>query len=471
MVNTPIPHSLRSEAKKAAKILRGFTVPTASMGPDKLIPAGILVKAKGLAILTVFKAGFLVTARGGSGIVIAKVGDDLDAEWSAPSALGIAGLGGGFEIGAEVTDFVIILNSHSSVEAFSKGGNLTLGGNFSIAAGPLGRNLEADVALRSPAAIYTYSKTKGLFAGISVEGSALIERKDANKKFYGQDIRAHQILSGEVPRPEECSALYETLEMHRKQAEKQMLDMAKKAATKQAHTMGEKLKSRFSSTKSRSARPGSDDSMSKYSLPASSSHYSQDSSDEESSNPMDRYSLPKSHSRHSVSEGDFSESKYSLPKSSDPGDKYSMPESRSRSQYNLYGGSELSTDDPMSKFDLPFAMPRAQSCRSVRTVTQHSSTNGGSKTVVKRTVQSRTTRTSSKGSEVVTSQDAWSKVNVTPGRGIANFAYESQLPCDISFRKGEEILILTRTQSTDDWWEGTCRGKTGIFPANYITVK
>ena len=83
----------------------------------------------------------------------------------------------------QVTDFVIILNKRSAVEAFAKGGNLTLGGNFTIAAGPIGRNVEGDVSVRSPAAIYTYSKTKGLFAGISIEGSYLIERKDANKKY------------------------------------------------------------------------------------------------------------------------------------------------------------------------------------------------------------------------------------------------------------------------------------------------
>ena len=82
-----------------------------------------------------------------------------------------------------MTDFVIILTCKSAVDAFSKGGNLTLGGNFTIAAGPLGRNLEGDVAVRSPAAIYTYSKTKGLFAGISIEGSYLVERKDANRKW------------------------------------------------------------------------------------------------------------------------------------------------------------------------------------------------------------------------------------------------------------------------------------------------
>ncbi|XP_069132829.1 SH3 domain-containing YSC84-like protein 1 [Argopecten irradians] len=475
MVNTPIPHSLKSEAKKAAKILRSFTVPSANIGPDKLIPAGILLKAKGLAILTVVKAGFLVTARGGSGIVIAKVGDDLDAEWSAPSALGIAGLGGGFEVGAEVTDFVIILNSRSSVEAFSKGGNLTLGGNFSIAAGPLGRNLEADIAVRSPAAIYTYSKTKGLFAGISVEGSALIERKDANKKFYGQDVRAYQILSGEVPRPEKCSALYDTLDMHRKRAEKQLVDIAKKTATKHAHSMGDKLKERFSSTRKERPSPprprshsdyglhGSGDPMAKYSLPVTN----QDSSDEE--DPVDRYSLPKSRSRHSVNESDFSSSKYSLP--ADPMDKYSMPQSRSRSQYNLHGDSEFSSHDPMSRFDVPAVMPRAQSCRSVHTVTQHTSSSGRSRTVIKRTVQSHTTRTSVTGSNTQSSDDPWAKMDVTPKKAIAKFTYEAQLPCDISFRKGEEILVLTRTQSTNDWWEGTCQGRTGIFPANYITVK
>ena len=83
---------------------------------------------------------------------------------------------------SQVTDFVLILTRKSAVDAFAKGGNLTLGGNFTVAIGPMGRNVEGDVSVRSPAAIYTYSKTKGLFAGISIEGSYLIERKDANRK-------------------------------------------------------------------------------------------------------------------------------------------------------------------------------------------------------------------------------------------------------------------------------------------------
>ncbi|XP_010118262.1 PREDICTED: SH3 domain-containing YSC84-like protein 1, partial [Chlamydotis macqueenii] len=206
--NNPIPSNLKSEAKKAAKILREFTEITSRNGPDKIIPPHVIAKAKGLAVLSVIKAGFLVTARGGSGIVLARL---PNGTWSAPSAIGIAGLGGGFEIGIEVSDLVIILNHERAVEAFAKGGNLTLGGNLTVAIGPLGRNLEGDVALRSSAAVYTYCKSRGLFAGVSLEGTCLIERKETNRKFYGQDIRASAILLGDVPFPAQAEDLYETL--------------------------------------------------------------------------------------------------------------------------------------------------------------------------------------------------------------------------------------------------------------------
>ncbi|NWX30899.1 SH3Y1 protein, partial [Notiomystis cincta] len=207
-VNNPIPSNLKSEAKKAAKILREFTEITSRNGPDKIIPPHVIAKAKGLAVLSVIKAGFLVTARGGSGIVLARL---PNGTWSAPSAIGIAGLGGGFEIGIEVSDLVIILNHERAVEAFAKGGNLTLGGNLTVAIGPLGRNLEGDVALRSSAAVYTYCKSRGLFAGVSLEGTCLIERKETNRKFYGQDIRASAILLGDVPFPDQADDLYQTL--------------------------------------------------------------------------------------------------------------------------------------------------------------------------------------------------------------------------------------------------------------------
>ncbi|XP_008298574.1 SH3 domain-containing YSC84-like protein 1 isoform X2 [Stegastes partitus] len=211
LMSNPIPSNLKSEAKKAAKILRDFTEISNRNGPDKLIPAHVIAKAEGLAIISVIKAGFMITARGGSGIVIARL---PDRRWSAPSAIGIAGLGGGFEIGVEVSDLVIILNQRRAIEAFTKGGNLTLGGNCTVAVGPMGRNVEADVALRSPAAVFTYCRSRGLFAGISLEGSYLIERKETNRKFYSQDIRASAILNGDVEPPSECYDLYHILDVY-----------------------------------------------------------------------------------------------------------------------------------------------------------------------------------------------------------------------------------------------------------------
>ncbi|AWO95517.1 putative SH3 domain-containing YSC84-like protein 1 [Scophthalmus maximus] len=210
-MSNPIPSNLKSEAKKAAKILTDFTEISSRNGPDKLIPPHVIAKAEGLAIISVIKAGFMITARGGSGIVIARL---ADRRWSAPSAIGIAGLGGGFEIGVEVSDLVIILNQRRAIEAFTKGGNLTLGGNCTVAVGPMGRNVEADVVLRSTAAVFTYCRSRGLFAGISLEGSYLLERKETNRKFYTRDIRASAILNGDVEPPSECYALYHILDAY-----------------------------------------------------------------------------------------------------------------------------------------------------------------------------------------------------------------------------------------------------------------
>ncbi|XP_062894603.1 SH3 domain-containing YSC84-like protein 1 isoform X2 [Mobula hypostoma] len=232
----PIPSDLKSEAKKAAKILREFTEITSRNGPDVIIPAHVIAKAQGLAILSVIKAGFLVTARGGSGIVLSRL---PDGRWSAPSAIGIAGLGGGFEIGIEVSDLVIILNHKRAVDAFAKGGNLTLGGNFTVAVGPIGRNLEGDVAVRSSAAVYTYCKSRGLFAGVSLEGSCLIERKETNRKFYCQDIRASSILFGDVEPPDVTQELYEILNNFTEQyLKEESHGIKKKVARVQARVKG-----------------------------------------------------------------------------------------------------------------------------------------------------------------------------------------------------------------------------------------
>ncbi|KAI9787437.1 MAG: hypothetical protein M1816_007485 [Peltula sp. TS41687] len=210
VIHNPFPSSMRNECKKAGQILASFVDPRQTIGPDKVIPPSILAHAKGLAILTVFKVGFLGGVRMGSGVVVARL---ADGTWSAPSAIMAAGGSLGGQLGFELTDFVFILNDAAAVRTFSKAGAITLGGNVSIAAGPVGRNAEAAGAasLKSVAAIFSYSKTKGLFAGVSLEGSMLVERKDANQKMYNGPVTASELLEGNVPPPPAAEPLMRIL--------------------------------------------------------------------------------------------------------------------------------------------------------------------------------------------------------------------------------------------------------------------
>jgi len=160
--------------------------------PETAIPTAVMREAKGLAILTITKAGFIISGRGGTGIVVARI----EKGWSGPSAIGTGGIGFGFQVGAQVSELVIVLNTPEAVNAFSKGGNVTLGGALSVAAGPVGRDAEASLTLG--AAIYTYSRSQGLFAGVSLEGTVIGTRAEANAEYYGKPVEAKDILSGKV---------------------------------------------------------------------------------------------------------------------------------------------------------------------------------------------------------------------------------------------------------------------------------
>lgn len=163
--------------------------------PESAIPDVIMRDAKGLAILTLTKGGFVFTGRGGSGIVVART----EKGWSGPSAIGAGGMGFGFQAGAQVSELIIVLNTPDAVVAFAKGGNVTLGGAMSLAAGPVGRDLEGSMAVG--AVMYTYSRSQGFFAGVSLEGTVVYTRDEANAEFYGKPVQAREILSGSIPPP------------------------------------------------------------------------------------------------------------------------------------------------------------------------------------------------------------------------------------------------------------------------------
>ena len=151
----------------------------------------MLKDARGLAIMTVIKAGFGISGRGGSGVVVARIKNG----WSGPSAVGTGGAGFGFQIGAEVTEFVMVLNTDAAVKAFSRDANVTLGGGISAAAGLIGQHVEA--AITPVAAVYTYSLSQGLFAGISVEGTVIGTRNDAHAAYYGRPVTDYLTRSGQ----------------------------------------------------------------------------------------------------------------------------------------------------------------------------------------------------------------------------------------------------------------------------------
>ncbi|KAF7298843.1 Ysc84 domain-containing protein [Mycena indigotica] len=203
--------SLPGEAEKAAKILDSFLAdPDRPESALNAIPKAVLQSARGLAIFQILKAGFVFSGKAGSGIVIARL---PDGSWSAPSCIATGGVGWGLQIGADITDFVIVLRNEDAVRAFSQGGNFTIGGNVSATAGPIGTGGSVESAIATaPTPMFSYSKSKGLFAGLSLEGTVLIERKDANRDFYGSPVPARDILGGRVPPPEVASRLYEVIE-------------------------------------------------------------------------------------------------------------------------------------------------------------------------------------------------------------------------------------------------------------------
>lgn len=183
-------NAMQADVDQAAAIIERFEAI-----PEAAIPPAVMRAARGLAILNVTKAGFIGSLRGGTGVVVQRT----EQGWSGPSAIGTGGIGAGLQAGVEISELVIVLNTPAAVEAFAKGGNFTLGGALSVAAGPVGRTAEAAVGLQ--AAVYTYSRSQGLFAGVSLEATVLTTRDQVNAAYYGRPVEARDILAGKVQPP------------------------------------------------------------------------------------------------------------------------------------------------------------------------------------------------------------------------------------------------------------------------------
>ncbi|KAL4146874.1 hypothetical protein PRNP1_010630 [Phytophthora ramorum] len=209
-LHLPYSRSLESACRSAADILGNFFRPDFGADSDRYIPVNFLKRAQGIAFLTVIKAGLLITAKIGTGIVIAKLDD---GSWSAPAAIGTAGIGGGLEGGGELIEFMIIMGSKNAVKVFHRT-QVNVGGGLSVAVGPYGRDALAQAAASRGGfnANYSYSHSRGLFAGISLHGAVITARTEMNSNFYGQKLTPEEILSGTVPHPRAAKPLYDALD-------------------------------------------------------------------------------------------------------------------------------------------------------------------------------------------------------------------------------------------------------------------
>jgi|SRR6185437_5653225 SH3 domain-containing YSC84-like protein 1 len=186
----------------AATVLQEITA-----APDKGIPEDVLNGAKCIAIVPhMVKAGFGIGGQHGKGVATCK----NTQGWSAPSFFTISGGSFGLQIGAEGVDLVMLVMNEKGMQALLSD-KFQIGGDASAAAGPVGRDAAAgtDWKLKSP--ILTYSRSKGAFAGISLNGSAIRQDKDATQAFYGQDMTSQQLLAGQVPPPTDAKAFLDAV--------------------------------------------------------------------------------------------------------------------------------------------------------------------------------------------------------------------------------------------------------------------
>lgn len=173
------------QSDKAAKVFNEI------MGaPDKSVPQELLDKAECIAVFpNVIKAGFVIGGRGGRGVASCRVGNN----WSAPAYFNLGGGSIGLQIGAQATDFVFLIMNKDGVNSLLKN-KFTMGADASVAAGPVGRQTGAETDAALNAQILSYSRSKGLFAGLELKGVVIKQDNDDMRDAYGSGVSAKEVL-------------------------------------------------------------------------------------------------------------------------------------------------------------------------------------------------------------------------------------------------------------------------------------
>jgi len=178
--------------------------------PEKSIPEDLLREAHAIAIIpSVIKVGYVVGGKFGRGVVVVR----NKTGWSYPSFITIAGASLGFQVGAQSSDVILVVRTKKSVDGLRRA-KFTLGADATVAAGPVGRHSEAATDVTMKAEIYSYSRSRGLFAGVSLAGAAIVTDQKSNSRFYDEeDIGVYEIFDGTVKNvPSIAKKLVRTLE-------------------------------------------------------------------------------------------------------------------------------------------------------------------------------------------------------------------------------------------------------------------
>jgi lipid-binding SYLF domain-containing protein len=201
--------------KEADRVKAAGTVMSEILNLPDDIPQSVLDKADCVVVLpSVVKAAFIVGASYGRGVMTCRSGANFRGRWSAPTMMALEGASVGFQLGGQATDFVLLLMSPTSAANILKS-KVKIGGDASAAAGPVGRNASAETDVTMRAEILSYSRARGLFAGVSLSGSTLRADNDANKALYGKDVTAQAIVFDKaVPPPPSAALLLSTLNKH-----------------------------------------------------------------------------------------------------------------------------------------------------------------------------------------------------------------------------------------------------------------
>ncbi len=187
-----------TDSREAATLSQSMTVLRELQAiPDQRIPDLLLSRAEGIVILPAnVKVGLIFGARFGNGVMLVR---NKDRSWSNPVFISTGGGSWGFQAGGQVSDIVLVFTTRDSIEGITDG-KMTLGADASVAAGPVGRTAMAGTSVTFDAEVYAYSKSQGLFAGVSLEGNGIFIAKKANRRFHGTDSAA-EILASTAPAP------------------------------------------------------------------------------------------------------------------------------------------------------------------------------------------------------------------------------------------------------------------------------